>query len=88
MATMLARIQMHVNADDPTAMAGPVHPEDLPVYPVKTREEFAFLEASLKNEAIFAKLVSFKLLCVTAKGYYPEHTCTEIVIVFHLSSVL
>ncbi|XP_029832588.1 uncharacterized protein LOC120837814 isoform X2 [Ixodes scapularis] len=57
MATMLARIQMHVNADDPTAMAGPVHPEDLPVYPVKTREEFAFLEASLKNEAIFAKLV-------------------------------
>ncbi|CAN8013759.1 unnamed protein product, partial [Ixodes persulcatus] len=56
-ALTLSRIERKVNGDAPAAMTEPVRPQDMPVYPVVTDEELALLEASLKNEAIFAMLV-------------------------------
>ncbi|XP_042142353.1 uncharacterized protein LOC121833279 [Ixodes scapularis] len=56
-ALTLSRIERKVNGDAPAAMTEPVRPQDMPVYPVGTDEELALLEASLKNEAIFAMLV-------------------------------
>ncbi|KAM7293664.1 uncharacterized protein ISCGN_023262 [Ixodes scapularis] len=57
-ALILSRIERKVNGDAPAAMTEPARPQDMPVYPVGTDEELARLEASLKNEAIFAMLDS------------------------------
>lgn len=77
-ALTLSRIERKVNGDDPAAMAELVQPQDMPVYPVGTDEELALLEASLKNEAIFAMLVSSTLI----HSGFLAHVCNNTIHIF------